>query len=896
MLLLSMIPDRYSLPRPPVQLTTSLLLLCVICDFPFAEIPVSTNEPSGRFLREWLVCGPFPNPPADNQDRDAHHPAFLLDQLESTGGESNLEIQEGLAAAFSDTTATWIRYRAERDEIGLDDAVGSGDGILAYAFCEVDSATTQPCLLTIGSNDGCRVRLNGEIVWDRPSGRPALADEDIVPVLLQQGRNRLLLKIENRGKRWSFFCRLLPLTTDRTTADLFQLFRLDYDKNSLPVLRTSNPEFFRNCLARKVQLTVTRSGAPGAIVWEDELPESGTVTIPLDSTYYAEYLLNISAWLLGGNVYEDQIKFSVGTPVNYILFSDGGTAYEIVIADRASESEWWAAQELQHWLAEIGGCSFPIRTTSNRRRAKHRILIGYNPESSILLGEFHQKPEDSDESFTYRNIGPDVVIWGGRQRGSMYGIFSFLEREFHCRWYAPDATSVPRRNSYAFSYLSHSESPAIRLRDMDYFEASDPAWMARNRINSDAASGTAVVLNEDGNPGVAATLLRQIGGLDSYWGVHTLGKLMPHWEFYAAHLEYFSLINGKRLYIPNDSQLCMTNPDVLQIVTARILDVIREQPQHLMYCVSQNDGDNPCQCDECRAMVREYGGESGLVLWFVNQVADSVGREFPDKYISTLAYHYTQSPPKNIRPRDNVVIRLCNFHGCFSHPLTEECERNASFVLDVEGWSKIAPHLFIWDYVVSFSHYPLPFPNLKTIPEHIRFYRDHNALGYYPQAVSTTRGGEFAKLRAYLLAKWMWNPDLDFDLLLDDFLVGYYRSAAPYIRDYIELLHSRITPSLHVTEYLKPEQAPFTDRFLLKAESIFDEAERAADDDVILHRVQAARFPVMYLKCYRIPSLAKKDGTFERVWKMIQTTPITRLSDLPEYDLEAFHKMMEQAN
>jgi hypothetical protein len=46
-----------------------------------------------------------------------------------------------------------------------------------------------------------------------------------------------------------------------------------------------------------------------------------------------------------------------------------------------------------------------------------------------------------------------------------------------------------------------------------------------------------------------------------------------------------------------------------------------------------------------RAIVQKYGGEeSGIVIWFVNQVAESIEDEFPDKYIGTLAYRHTPGP------------------------------------------------------------------------------------------------------------------------------------------------------------------------------------------------------------------------------------------------------------
>jgi hypothetical protein len=49
----------------------------------------------------------------------------------------------------------------------------------------------------------------------------------------------------------------------------------------------------------------------------------------------------------------------------------------------------------------------------------------------------------------------------------------------------------------------------------------------------------------------------------------------------------------------------------------------------------------------------------GVLLNFVNKVADGVGKKYPDVKIGTLAYQYSHKPPKNIRPRDNVQINLC---------------------------------------------------------------------------------------------------------------------------------------------------------------------------------------------------------------------------------------------
>jgi hypothetical protein len=121
---------------------------------------------------------------------------------------------------------------------------------------------------------------------------------------------------------------------------------------------------------------------------------------------------------------------------------------------------------------------------------------------------------------------------------------------------------------------------------------------------------------------------------------------------------------------------------------------MHDSPEYLIYDVSQNDWRNPCQCEKCQAIVQKEGSESGLIIWFVNQVAEAVEKEFPDKFIGTLAYQYTRTPPKYIRPRNNVVVRLCSIECCFAHDF-KTCPENKSFLDDLQKWATLAPHLYI---------------------------------------------------------------------------------------------------------------------------------------------------------------------------------------------------------
>ena len=125
-----------------------------------------------------------------------------------------------------------------------------------------------------------------------------------------------------------------------------------------------------------------------------------------------------------------------------------------------------------------------------------------------------------------------------------------------------------------------------------------------------------------------------------------------------------------------------------------------------------------------------------------------------------------------------MAIRLCSIECCFSHPLNDDgCEDNLAFRNTLKEWAKICKRLYIWDYTTDFAHYLTPFPNLNVLWENVRFFRENNVAGIHEQGNLQARSGEFGELRAYLLAKLLWNPDMErqeYDALMDEFLRDYY--------------------------------------------------------------------------------------------------------------------------
>lgn len=100
------------------------------------------------------------------------------------------------------------------------------------------------------------------------------------------------------------------------------------------------------------------------------------------------------------------------------------------------------------------------------------------------------------------------------------------------------------------------------------------------------------------------------------------------------------------------------------------------------------------------------------MLYHVNKVAEAVEKEYPGVWVETLAYMYTRQPPKTIRPRQNVLIRLAVIERSGAQPL--DGEMNPALMDDRPRWKLAAPDLFIWDRVANNSGPLAPHPTLPV--------------------------------------------------------------------------------------------------------------------------------------------------------------------------------------
>ncbi|HIO21253.1 MAG TPA: DUF4838 domain-containing protein, partial [Nitrospirales bacterium] len=433
------------------------------------------------------------------------------------------------------------------------------------------------------------------------------------------------------------------------------------------------------------------------------------------------------------------------------------------------------------------------------------------------------------EGYVIRTVGTRLVIAGGEPRGTLYGVYALLEDHFGCKWFTPDISHIPEHPSLTLGQLDETRIPELEYREPFVFDAFDGDWCARNRMNS--SSGR---------------LEEKHGGKVRFGAgmfVHTFNTLVPPNEHFDTHPEYFSLVNGARL--KERSQLCTTNEDVVQLCIQQVTRAIKSDPDAFVYSVSQNDWHNYCECEACTALADEEGTWMAPVLYLVNRVAEAIESEYPDKAIETLAYQYTRKAPRTMRPRANVIIRLCSIEACFMHPLNGcDSPENIAFAADARDWAKVSERLWVWDYVTSFGHYMAPFPNLRVRDDNIRFFIENNVVGIFEQDAYQSFNGEFSSLSGYLNAKLLWDKDYDEDQAINEFLIGVYGEASEPIRAYIDLLHDKVRDdNIHLGIWIGPQNSPFlTEDVMAKSEQLWDEAEALVETQPgVSFRVRTAR-------------------------------------------------------
>lgn len=556
----------------------------------------------------------------------------------------------------------------------------------------------------------------------------------------------------------------------------------------------------------------------------------------------------------------------------------------IVIPENASITEGYAAERLKHYLDKITGGNISIVTDADE--AEYEICVGATNRSDFDFSSA------ADGSYSITSTDKRVIVDGAGNKGAINGVYALLEKYCGCHWYEAEVIVIPENPALTLpSGIDEDYTPFFEYSETDTTSARDPEFSVANGLTG----------------GIYKALSAEQGGAVKYLGgsSHTLvNRYCKPSVYFDEHPEYFALRNGVR--VPN--QLCLTNEDVKDIVTAEALQLLEQQhnPDETIQILSitQEDNDKYCQCRKCAEIDSENGSQAGTMLTFVNEIAARIKAtgKYDNIVFDTFAYQYTRKAPTAVVPRDDVIVRLCSIECCFGHTLDDpECKENTKFMKDLEDWSKICDRLYIWNYNLNCDESVNVYPNFGVIQRDTQIFYEHNVKGIYQQGVFYIAecDAEFGELKNYLLTKLMQNPYLDFEAEMSGYLDAVYGPGGKYIKEFIDIVTKRAVTKyshLQLEQDARYSLPGITVKEVNRCNELWELAKAEAENEEQLSRINRSELCWRYWKCANIccefsrlqhPYLWMKAN--KDLYNDFVAMGVTRLGERPGHELSSNH-------
>jgi len=539
-----------------------------------------------------------------------------------------------------------------------------------------------------------------------------------------------------------------------------------------------------------------------------------------------------------------------GLAAQQITLVDNGAAKAVLILPpKPAEYETLAAKEIADYLGQISGAKLATVTAADvaagRTQAKDAVPI-FIGQAFLTGNQQATLKEKSLEGKLLLDILPDAVNIAGVGEGTLFAAYELLER-LGVRWFMPGrlGTVVPASKTITLDLGRTVQSPSFPAR---HFQMGDPEWQRRLRC----------------------------GGVQ-FPSAH--GLPVPQ-SLFATHPEYFALVNGQRYA----GQICVSNPDVVKIVTAAIRDYFRQYPNERVIGMGPNDGAGFCQCENCKALgggdYDPFSGEPSTTdhyIWLFNQVLAGIKDEFPDKKIGFYIYHTYMRPPVKQKPDPRITgalapITLCRVHG----PGNPLCAEAGYYQWLATEWGKLIPELWDRGYWSNLADPGLPFIMVHRLRTQIPVAKQAGITGWRVETFSHW-GTELPTM--YIAGKLMWNADANVDALLDDFAATFYGPAAKPMRQYVTLMDASLRDadfhtgcSWDMPHFYPPAVRKQARTLLVQARKL------AGKGNIYAERVQLMTETLDYLDALPCWTHARRATWPARRWRRTAPTPASKPS------------------
>lgn len=544
-----------------------------------------------------------------------------------------------------------------------------------------------------------------------------------------------------------------------------------------------------------------------------------------------------------------------------VLASNGKARYDIVLPEKPSAAETFAAAELRLYLNKITGASF--NEVQRRRPFVLACVASHLPK----LASGPAFPEVRDEDYGVFVRGGNIFLVGGADRSVLYAVYHFLG-EIGCKWVAPDfefyegrSRSIPAttnlrylpgpdvvqhaamkyRKFYIEEGRTHDAENLARLID----------WMPKARFNILVApidyEGHGRVRWDNWRDELVPELAKrgvivEVGG---HGYQNFLNEGMEEGALFSTHPEWFGMDeSGHRSPDPH-RVFCTSNPDAVAYLQANLLSYLNNHPEIDIFDFWPPDSERWCSCDRCRAL----GSESDRHTLLVSQTAAFLRQKKPGVRLECIAYsHYV--PPSLAQTLDpGVLVDFCPIRQSFEYPIySDSSENNRGYREQLLAWrERFHGDVSIYSYYRKYAWHSLPNIIPHYMQNDLRFYRSVGAKGI---STYSEPGDWFTYgLNHYVLTLLAWNPAVSVDSLTGVYCSVVYgggASVAAFVYDQLEKIVRHGCSIPHTTAKGPEETKMFADSMAACRDKIASLRATADTDETSLRHLKRLDLMVEY--------------------------------------------------
>jgi formylglycine-generating enzyme required for sulfatase activity len=420
------------------------------------------------------------------------------------------------------------------------------------------------------------------------------------------------------------------------------------------------------------------------------------------------------------------------------------------------------AEELQKYLKKITGVEIPILNKIEGEQA------------CIILETTAAGDNDTiNQGYRIKTDKQILSITSPSERGLLYGVYGFLTDHLGVRFYTPEYEVVPQNAALTIANIDDSQKPGFQIRGYVYNPLADLNWLYKIRCG--------------GIP------------LDNLSSDHSLYVWIDADKNYKIHPEWFALNKEGKREKDWGMGVCGTNKELAVELAKNMVTKYGnpkewcgnpdDKPEKRFLRIAQGDGFTPCQCPNCRALVQKEGTEAAPTVMLLNAALEEANKIYPNLHVITYSYFNTLTAPKTLKLNKNLWINIVSSSLSQNQAGDQLNEiqgtpANKYYEKSITEWCKIASGVTIyhWDGVDQGNSEYSEWPNLFAHAKDIKFWHASGVTG--AQVAGKASWGE---LTEYVWFSLMWNPDQDVEIVVKDFLKGYYgEKAAPILWDYLK--------------------------------------------------------------------------------------------------------------